>query len=400
MLVRFAVSAPGFLSHECCVLAPHRRELHLVTFRAHMAIMLILTLTISAFDPEDENGQYSVPGDYSAVFPLLVVSVFISLMASRDTVFYPTQRSRGDITAVPEVLCRPGMSGSPLVVVHDQSSDDGSYDDDGSFHDDGSFSSETGSDENVEQLYSQNDIENAFEATKSAGYKKLSPSVKHNKLKVDDFASAINGEGVDGQHGSAQMDDLLRMLVESKTAEPKHRRVMSAPMGDHPARSNSQDSSAVEQTPASPPPPPPPQSGNRSRTNSCGSQKELVRIQSFGKIQQHQPSLLDQARQRAASSVTVESPTAAGKGHRRVPSIPSNSSVSDGRHRIPSLTMSHSRNHSRQNSQNSQSMPNALGSEPGALSVDDIQSSFDAAVNEKFLSKSPWSNNDQGSFNL
>jgi hypothetical protein len=74
-----------------------------------MAIMLILTLTISAFDQGDSSGTGYTAGDYSAVFPLLVVSVFVSLMISRGTVFYAAQRSRGDIMALPEVnLARQG----------------------------------------------------------------------------------------------------------------------------------------------------------------------------------------------------------------------------------------------------------------------------------------------------
>jgi hypothetical protein len=42
---------------------------HVVSFRAHTAIMLILTLTISAFDDEDSSAAGSgkgAAGDYSA----------------------------------------------------------------------------------------------------------------------------------------------------------------------------------------------------------------------------------------------------------------------------------------------------------------------------------------------
>jgi hypothetical protein len=82
-------------AYPCVVILCTMASTHVVTFRAHMAIMLILTLTISAFDPEEgSDGINKVGGDYSAVFPLLVVSVFISLMMSRDTVFYGSQRSR------------------------------------------------------------------------------------------------------------------------------------------------------------------------------------------------------------------------------------------------------------------------------------------------------------------
>jgi len=370
-----------------------------------MAIMLILTLTISAFDPEDEDSPFAVAGDYSAVFPLLVVSVFVSLMASRDTVFYPTQRSRGDITAVPEVLCQPGMQGAPLVVVHEQSSDDWSYDEDGGSYVDGeSFTTETGSDlepaistnntRSVEKPITQKDIENAFfEATKK---KKMSPLVENKKSEIDAFAIAVAKEGGDGQLASARLDELLKMPVSGKVDKPKHRRVHSAPTWDHPvqpykshSRANSKDWGAVD---ISEPPPPP--TGTRSRTNSSGSQRDLMRVTSFGEIQAHQPqpSLMEQARERAASSISAErSPTASR--HRRVPSMPSHNSGRPGHKRVPSLPMGRSRNHSRTSSQNSLSMLNTLGAEPGALSVDDIQQSFDAVVNEKLMSKSPWSSN-------
>jgi hypothetical protein len=74
-----------------------------VTFRSHIGIILILTLTIDAFVPEDSAlGQLKVAGDYSAVFPLLTVAVFVALQISRNVIFYEKQRSRGDIQALPE----------------------------------------------------------------------------------------------------------------------------------------------------------------------------------------------------------------------------------------------------------------------------------------------------------
>jgi hypothetical protein len=74
-------------AYPCVVILCTMASTHVVTFRAHMAIMLILTLTISAFDPEEGSDGAQVAGDYSAVFPLLVVSVFISLMV-RDRCFH------------------------------------------------------------------------------------------------------------------------------------------------------------------------------------------------------------------------------------------------------------------------------------------------------------------------
>jgi len=100
---------------------------HVVTFRAHIAIMLILTLTIST-PIEDARG-----GDYSTVFPLLVVSCFISLMLTRKEKFYKTQRSRGDIIAAPQVLCEPRKQGQPHYVHYDDYDDNYIYDSDSSY---------------------------------------------------------------------------------------------------------------------------------------------------------------------------------------------------------------------------------------------------------------------------
>ena len=85
-----------------------------------MAIILILTLTIDAFVPEDYAlRNIRVAGDYSAVFPLLTVAVFVALHISRQTTFYEKQRCRGDIQALPEALCEPGKEGKPLVMDYE-----------------------------------------------------------------------------------------------------------------------------------------------------------------------------------------------------------------------------------------------------------------------------------------
>jgi len=353
-----------------------------------MAIMLILTLTISAFDVEDTNSPFDVAGDYSAVFPLLVVSVFISLMASRDTVFYNTQRSRGDITAVPEVLCQPGMEGAPLIVAHQQDSDEYSY---GS----GSFTTESGSDielaisprNSTEESLTQQEIEKAFAKAASTN---LSP-LQEKKPPVDAFAARATSDEYGGgvQLTSARLDELLHEPIPKKPEKRKHRRTQSAPMWPqappipapktHRSRQNSKDWGAVDT--AAPPTP-----ESRSRTNSIGSQKDLIHVASFGEILDHQPSLMEQARMRAASSVIDSAPPT--PRHRRVPSMPSNASAGGGRHkRVPSLPMGRSRQHSRNSSQSSQS---GLG---GALTPTDIEQSLIAGVNGNLMAnKSLWSN--------
>jgi hypothetical protein len=51
---------------------PSMRILSLVTFRTHLGIMLILTVTISAFSAKDDpSSAIALAGDYSAVFPLV-----------------------------------------------------------------------------------------------------------------------------------------------------------------------------------------------------------------------------------------------------------------------------------------------------------------------------------------
>jgi len=117
--------------YPCVALLCIMGAAHVVTYRAHTAIMLILTLTISAFK-EDGGSNFAV-GDYSAVFPLLVVSCFVSLMLSRDTIFYKQQRCRGDILASPEVLCEPGKDGEPMMpLIKDDEYYNDIYTDDGS----------------------------------------------------------------------------------------------------------------------------------------------------------------------------------------------------------------------------------------------------------------------------
>ena len=85
---------------------------HVVVFRSYLGIMLIMLLTISKF------GQgLALEGEYAAVFPLLVIAVFVALCLTGDVVFYEAQNHRGDLILQSEVLCRPGEEGSPLAVA-------------------------------------------------------------------------------------------------------------------------------------------------------------------------------------------------------------------------------------------------------------------------------------------
>jgi hypothetical protein len=406
-------------SYPCLVILCTMGSTHVVTFRAHMAIMLILTLTISAFAPEDGADEYNkVAGDYSAVFPLLVVSVFVSLMVSRDTVFYKTQRSRGDIVAVPEVLCEPGLEGRPLVVDYDDYKEDDSFS--SGSKSGGSGSKSSGSDvelarpnpsgrlnvRTIEETITQGDIEKAFEdAARAAGqgtgemntFSRPPPPPLTQALQtiVDSLEQDDTFEHRK-EHvtlSSRRLDELLSHPLESTIARPTpplHRRTKSAPVYEPPGKMSGKDAANFDpekksigteliesfrfDAPA------------RERTNSGSSRGLLVRINSFGEVQTHQPSLLDQARLRSSTSDVVSM-------HRRIPSLSSS----------PRPTPRHSRKNS-DSSFMSSSAPPFIPAESGTLSIDDIEQSFRSAASEpgvgnssSFTYRSPWTDNGSSS---
>jgi H+/Cl- antiporter ClcA len=398
-------------AYPCVVILCTMASTHVVTFRAHMAIMLILTLTISAFDPEDgSDGFRKVAGDYSAVFPLLVVSVFVSLMASRDTVFYKSQRSRGDIVAVPEVLCEPGMEGRPLVVDYDAMEDDSfSF---GS-RSRGSASRSRGSDvelarsnsaeqlntrtvRTIEQPITQGDIERAFELAARQGTGEMRrvdrppPPPQPGALQTIVDSLELDGSFDHRKEkvplSSKRLDELLSRPIESTRSRPTpplHRRSQSAPVYEPPEQTSGKDTVVIDSEKKS--------SGleridsfrfdgPRDRSNSGSNRGSLVRINSFGEVQDHQPSLLDQARLRSATSDVVSR-------HRRIPSLTSSARPSP--------------RHSRKNSESSNmsvSGPPSISKESGTLSIDDIEQTFKSAAYEPVAvnraTRSPWTNND------
>ena len=59
--------------------------------------------------------------NFSSLLPLLVVSVYTSLLLTKGFNFYDQQRHRGDVVAVPENLCRPDRMGTPLFPYHERS---------------------------------------------------------------------------------------------------------------------------------------------------------------------------------------------------------------------------------------------------------------------------------------
>jgi len=305
---------------------------HVVTFRAHMAIILILTLTIDAFVPEDHAlRNIKVAGDYSAVFPLLTVAVFVALQISRQMTFYEKQRSRGDIQALPEALCEPGKEGKPLVMdydgkVHALDESDYEYESDYESDDEHSESLNTNG---IHTSLSQDDIEANFREinnrnTKAPPFNAMETAVtdtpkENSPLKLraqpsisddcpsDSIPEASTKISTKKKSNESKrkkrlqaLDNLLNGPIEttkkkdiaSSTSEKKkktHRRTKSEPF-------------LLEEI------------NNRANAmlnSSLNSLKKpvLKRVDSYGEIDQGQPSLMDQARRRAASVATADNGT-------------------------------------------------------------------------------------------
>jgi hypothetical protein len=300
-------------------------NLRFCAVRAHMAIILILTLTIDAFDPEEiVGGALKVAGDYSAVFPLLTVAVFVALQVSRQTVFYEKQRSRGDIMALPEVLCEPGKEGRPLVMDYD-----------GHLHelDESDYEYETDSESDSEELsadgeMTQRDIEANFEAKSNTITGQASPDLVTNPTQglartslrrlsntssegssrapsplpprpqdAKPRKSPVVVENKKPKINLRGLDDLLNGPIEEKisTSEKKHRRTRSEP-GVGVVLTDQRGKTML----------------NRKLETSAPAALQrkggvtLKRVHSFGQVDQEQPSLIDQARRRAASFATAE----------------------------------------------------------------------------------------------
>jgi len=293
---------------------------HVVIYRAHMAIMLILTLTISSF--KSDTGEF-IGGDYSAVFPLLVVSCFVTLMVSRNVVFYKKQQCRGDIIATPEVLCEPNMEGKPEYPTHEIADDESMATD-----------SEGYSVSSGEELESHNSSD--------------SEELERNVLPVKTVQSNITSEDIEREFLSFQsspripmatksdvvsskndptvkIDEILAKPLEKKSSN-KHRRVRSDGAGLLPKsslrnRSFSMTKVNIEKRKGGH------GSGSSTPTGGSSSGGTLMRVHSFGKVDQYQPSLMNQARSRSSSAVKHERtnsnssfrsiPRSTGGGHRR-----------------------------------------------------------------------------------
>lgn len=294
-----------FFEHPCIAILCIMGSAHTVVFRAHTAIMLVLTLTVSAF--KDEGTNFFAAGDYAAIFPLLVVSCFVSLMVTRAVVFYKQQRCRGDIIAAPEVLCEPGKVGKPIMHVPMVAYDE---DDLGSlFGDSGvSVSSFLYPDEHLDLHIKKADVEKP----RSVFAHKDSFRGALTKSSSDDVAS-LSAPSSDSKPNTfhAKIDELLKDSDRKTIYKGSHRRAASGSdallsylkfegeTGTR-GRASSFDQQEVSGTKES--------KGSEIKKTSrhqrtlTPTQGILMRIESKGNIEDFQPSLMDQGRIRASST--------------------------------------------------------------------------------------------------
>ena len=289
-----------------------------------MAIILILTLTIDAFVPEDYAlRNIRVAGDYSAVFPLLTVAVFVALQISRQMTFYEKQRCRGDIQALPQALCEPGKEGKPLVMNYDgklHALDESDYEYDTDYGSESDFSGSLKTDD-IYTSMSQDDIEASFQemnkgnaisppfntvketpsaelpseplifdSASGSSFGVTSPKVK-NKRKSSESKRKKRLQALDnllnGPIQTTRKKDITASGLEKK--KRTHRRTKSEPLlfEDNNNRMDAMFHSSV---------------------NSF-KKPVLKRVDSYGEIDQAQPSLMDQARRRAASFAKADNGT-------------------------------------------------------------------------------------------
>ena len=287
-----------------------------------MAIILILTLTIDAFVPEDYAlRDIKVAGDYSAVFPLLTVAVFVALQISRQTTFYEKQRSRGDIQALPEALCEPGKEGKPLVMdydgkLHALGESDYDFESDYDSDDDDDFS-DSRKTNGVYASVSRDDIEASFQemnkrTTTSSSLDNMNSGVTVKPKETLPTKLPANPPIFDGSASGAPP----KVTTKKKPNESKrNKRIQTL---DNLLNGPIQNTSKSDIASSS--------SGKKKRTHRRTQSEPflfedinhrvdamfnsspkvlkkpvLKRVDSYGEIDQRQPSLMDQARRRAAS---------------------------------------------------------------------------------------------------
>jgi hypothetical protein len=229
--------------------------------------------------------------------------------------------------AIGEVLCEPNKEGAPLVLDYDYNEPD--EDDYGSVDSIVEEEPESGSAYQMSPLtVSHNnetltleDIERSFLEQQRLQQANTLPVVSNGiergkaSMTPPRHSRSNSQSGVTTQasvelnsFAPSRLDELLARPMETSLNKDKrksHRRICSASDA-----SASCPSESHHRTPTS--------LSREGSINKQGSERLLVQVAAYGEISDYQPSLMDQARMRAASSV--------GGTHRRLPSLP------NGRH--------------------------------------------------------------------
>lgn len=290
---------------------------HVVTFKANMAIMLILTLTISSFNPFGDN-DLNTGGDYSAVFPLLVVSVFISMMLTRSTHFYK-QSNRCDLIITKQSLCIP----STYADVHMDASADGSE-----ASSDSSLSlNSLGANGGIDDNYDLKKTENGFVNVRTTITSESVEQSFNENLRRQNFTDSQREQiSVEDNYDDTFMKLTIgstepnfrdgRNIISdtSVISEPKkpssHRRIQSADVSSFVGFETFPKTTSLRKL----------STGNRPRADSNSSKKSKV----FGEITvgDMQLDIMSQGRKWAATNTTNMAKTNNGRrGHRRSSSL-------------------------------------------------------------------------------
>jgi hypothetical protein len=305
---------------------------HVVTFRAQMAIILVLTLSIKSFTTAEK--LFSVNGDYAAIFPLLVIASYIPLSFTRSITFYAKQCSRGDISVIPEALCEPNKSGTTHVYridnMDDVSNSESSFNDD-----DDDLSTDDGFDDDKSDGISL-EAENYDKSVRSSVAEDTTVNAPQADMSSKDTMASSTKviDPLDSSRHSIRAGKINDPLDSSRHSIRGGK--MNDPLDSsrHSIRGGKMNDPLGSSTHSN--------RSRRSRTSSTGSLPKpsaVQRVSSYGKIDDstYQKPLLSQGRERASTTVASKSLRSVNDGpklprsHRRTISAASMGNVSPGR---------------------------------------------------------------------
>ena len=288
-------------AYPCVAILCVMGSVHTVTFRAHMAIMLILTLTVSAFSPSGGSSNSEGGGDYSAIFPLLVVACYVPLMLTRSLRYYSSQHCRGDIIAIPAVLCEPKKFGTTAYPIHEPCYENNDEDHD---YDESEASSDYESqsfDNNDEIMGETNAVLSPQTDNSQDDLSAAAIELQFNERLRTEMYTTINYGSINSLDHIPKSPELSVGNRNQEIEQGRHRRTGSDKSNgslifrDRRSRDNS-----VERS-------------ERGHSQERSSSEQLSLVRSFGEVDTFQPCLLTQARERGSS---------VGRSHTPINGIP------------------------------------------------------------------------------